>query len=59
MNLTKQWVEQQIKSYKALTATLFIDPTMKNCDEKLKPIWEATLITLTTTLKVINIEMGV
>lgn len=57
MKLTKRWVEQQIKSYKALSATLFIDPTMKDCDEQLKPIWEATLNTLNATLKVINIEM--
>lgn len=59
MTLTKQWVESQIKEYTALTGTLFIDPSMKECDEKLAPIWEAMLNTLKTTLKVINLEMGI
>ena len=59
MNLTKQWVENQIKEYTALTGTLFTDPSMKECDEKLKPIWESTLNTLKTTLKVIELEMRI
>lgn len=58
MRLTKQWVEKQIKEYNALLSCLFTDPRMENCDKQLKPIWEATLNTLTTTLKVINLDMG-
>ena len=58
MQMTKLWIEKQIKEYTALKAHLYTDPTMKTFDDKLEAIWQATLNTLTATLKVINLEMA-
>lgn len=59
MNMTKQWLNKQIQDYTHLLNTLFVDPNMKEVDEKVKPIWQATLNTLQTTLRVLELETGI
>lgn len=56
MNMTHEWVSKQIENYKKLVMTLNKNDPL---DKNLYLIWSSTLNTLTSTLRVIEIEQGI